>query len=435
VTGGKNHRRSAPPPSFPPTPKSSIFGDATLLPGFIDAHTHLTYEYSDDYKPASTSTTLQKNRCRNAPLRRPASNARVTLMAGFTTVRDVGLQRLSRRRPSATASATADVPGPRMLVHCVLARRHWRPLRSMKTVYRQGLFGREIRSAPGASIKRPRPRRALRPSAWITNTGADMIKVCCRIGRAVLSPTDDRRHAAVDAGPKLDAIVDEAHAPAPEKPPPTPTGAEAAKARHSRRGAIDSIEHGQLSRPTRALDMMVKKGTYLVPTLMAIQGIQEEIRSRSVHASGHRKPKPRRNCRNSRHLPESTGQRCKNRPGHGTRVFIRTAETPRNFTKWWTWAMKTRGRSESGHILRRGTSGGLPIKSVTLEAGKASRTSLRSLATQRKISAKVEKSFSFVMKEGRDIPQTTMRAAAQLITGEAILKPTFPKSVAAAPRQ
>src|SRR5258706_1309648 len=62
-------------------------GDATLLPGFIDAHTHLTMMYSDDWKQ-STLDLLQKTIAEQAL--DASVNARVTLMAGFTTVRDVG---------------------------------------------------------------------------------------------------------------------------------------------------------------------------------------------------------------------------------------------------------------------------------------------------------------------------------------------------------
>ena len=62
-------------------------GDATLMPGFIDAHTHLTMDFNSDYNGAALK-----------PCRRPVAekairataNARKTLMAGFTTVRDVG---------------------------------------------------------------------------------------------------------------------------------------------------------------------------------------------------------------------------------------------------------------------------------------------------------------------------------------------------------
>src|SRR6267142_4182624 len=58
-------------------------GDATLMPGFIDAHTHLTMMYSEDYARAALDV-----------LRKPITemaleasvNARITLLAGFTTV-------------------------------------------------------------------------------------------------------------------------------------------------------------------------------------------------------------------------------------------------------------------------------------------------------------------------------------------------------------
>src|SRR4029077_14025329 len=62
-------------------------GDATLLPGFIDAHTHLTSMYSDDWKQ-NLIDGLQKTIAERAL--DASANARVTLMAGFTTVRDVG---------------------------------------------------------------------------------------------------------------------------------------------------------------------------------------------------------------------------------------------------------------------------------------------------------------------------------------------------------
>src|SRR5258707_2559945 len=87
-------------------------GDATLLPGFIDAHTHLTSMYSDDWKQ-NTIDRLQKTVAEQAL--DAGANARVTLMAGLTTERDVGssdylevgLRHAIRER---------EVPGPRMLV-------------------------------------------------------------------------------------------------------------------------------------------------------------------------------------------------------------------------------------------------------------------------------------------------------------------------------
>src|SRR6266571_3020542 len=61
--------------------------DATLLPGFIDAHTHLTFDFDPDYNGAQLRA-LQRTVAEQAI--RGAENARKTLMAGFTTVRDLG---------------------------------------------------------------------------------------------------------------------------------------------------------------------------------------------------------------------------------------------------------------------------------------------------------------------------------------------------------
>src|SRR5215204_701333 len=59
-------------------------GDLTLLPGLIDAHTHLTADISGDWVTRSVRELPA-----DAALR-GARNARLTLLAGFTTVRDVG---------------------------------------------------------------------------------------------------------------------------------------------------------------------------------------------------------------------------------------------------------------------------------------------------------------------------------------------------------
>ena len=91
-------------------------GDATLLPGFIDAHTHLTMQYREDYTKAMLEGLQQTipEKAIDATV-----NARVTLMAGFTTVRDVG----SEDYLDVGLRAAIDkgvVPGLRMLI-CVHA--------------------------------------------------------------------------------------------------------------------------------------------------------------------------------------------------------------------------------------------------------------------------------------------------------------------------
>jgi imidazolonepropionase-like amidohydrolase len=237
-------------------------GDATLLPGFIDAHTHLTMMYSEDYKQKLLDTLEETiaERALDASV-----NARVTLMAGVTTVRDVastdyldvGLRNAIRK---------GDVPGPRMLVtvhalsasggHC-----------DFSAGFREGLFGHEFGPLEGVINGADQAREAVRLDH---KYGADMIKVCATGG--VLSPTDavDTPQLTQD---ELNAIVDEARA-LRLRTAAHAHGAEGAK--RAIRAGITSIEHGTFL-DDEALDMMKQHGTYLVPTLMAVQGVQDQI--------------------------------------------------------------------------------------------------------------------------------------------------------------
>lgn len=78
--------RVGPYASFPDGATVIDLGDATLLPGFMDAHTHLTIYGTVD--GTSQYAGLQKTAPENTM--EAAANAKTTLMAGFTTVRDLG---------------------------------------------------------------------------------------------------------------------------------------------------------------------------------------------------------------------------------------------------------------------------------------------------------------------------------------------------------
>ena len=239
--------------------------DATLLPGFIDAHTHLTMMYREDYTRAALEG-LQK------PIPQMAiettQNANVTLMAGFTTVRDVGSGHyLDVGLRNAIDSGV--VPGPRMLVsvHAIGATGG----HCDENGFREGAIGQETGPEVGVVNGADQARQAVRLAH---KYGATVIKTCATGG--VLSMVD-----AVDAPQltqaELDALVSEAHNLG-LKAAAHAHGAEGAK--RAIRAGIDSIEHGSFL-DDEALDMMKQRGTYLVPTLLAPQGLREQMAKRA----------------------------------------------------------------------------------------------------------------------------------------------------------
>lgn len=235
-------------------------GDATLLPGFIDAHTHLTQDFDPDYIGAE-----HRRMTRTIPEQaiRATLNAHKTLLAGFTTVRDVGS---SDFLDVGLRNSINDgvVPGPRMLVavralgatggHC-----------DDGAGFRFGLLNHESGPEDGVINSADQARFAVR---FNIKYGADVIKTCATGG--VLSPTDDVDTPQLTQV-ELDALVTAAHE-LRRKTAAHAHGAEGAK--RAIRAGIDSIEHGTFL-DDEALRMMREHGTYLVPTLTTRTGILE----------------------------------------------------------------------------------------------------------------------------------------------------------------
>lgn len=228
-------------------------GNSTLLPGFMDAHTHLSFVYGADWnkeeldqlKKSVPELTLDA-----------VTNLRVTLMAGFTTARDVGSAHfidVGLRN----AARDGNVEGPRMLVavHAIGATGG----HCDDTGFRYGVFGHELGPEDGVINGAEEARKAVR---FNIKYGADVIKTCATGG--VLSATDDVDTAQLTQE-ELNAIVDEAHA-LHRKTAAHAHGATGAK--RAIRAGIDSIEHGSFL-DDEALDMMKQRGTFLVPTLIA----------------------------------------------------------------------------------------------------------------------------------------------------------------------
>jgi imidazolonepropionase-like amidohydrolase len=228
-------------------------GDATILPGFIDAHTHITDESSDDWA-VDTISGLRRTIAESTL--RAAEFARRTLMAGFTTVRDVGSgDYIDVGLRNAIAGGTAV--GPRMLVavHALGARGG----HCDNNGFPYERFRPEPGIANGIASGPDQFRDAVR---FQIKYGADVIKVCATGG--VLSLGDDVGAPQLTQ-PEMDALVEEAHRLG-RKTAAHAHGAEGAKV--AIRAGIDSIEHGSFL-DDEAVRMMKERGTYLVPTLMA----------------------------------------------------------------------------------------------------------------------------------------------------------------------
>ena len=230
-------------------------GDKTLLPGLVDLHVHLTGDPGGDYRSEAVNPD-------EWGVVVGAKNAAITLRAGFTTVREAGSAQYTAyalRRgtangfiegPRIVAAGPAlsiigghgDVTGFREDVHDVL-----------DTGY----------TCTGALECAEKVRKASR-------AGADVIKITATGG--VLSQ-QARGLEGHFTSAELQSIADTAHS----------LGLKVMAHAHGAGGitasaaaGIDSIEHGTFA-DDAALKVMKAKGTYLVPTLMAFEGIRERL--------------------------------------------------------------------------------------------------------------------------------------------------------------
>jgi imidazolonepropionase-like amidohydrolase len=248
--------------AIPANAETIDLGDATLLPGLIDAHTHIADPFERDYRN-------QELRLLKVPVSERTldalENMRKTIMAGVTTIRDLGSEDfidIGLRN----ASASGKITGPRILAavhalgstggHC-----------DYSAGFAPGIFGREPDFRDGVIDGPENARLAVR---YNIKNGADVIKTCATGG--VLSLTDDVDTPQLTQA-ELDALVDEAHS-LRRKTAAHAHGAGGAK--RAIRAGIDSIEHGSFL-DDEALDMMKQRGTYYVPTLMAAQGLKERL--------------------------------------------------------------------------------------------------------------------------------------------------------------
>ncbi|MBZ5655219.1 MAG: amidohydrolase family protein [Acidobacteriia bacterium] len=216
--------------------------NATLLPGLIDAHTHVTFNPNFGYSWLAISTP------REALI--GAKNARLTLEAGFTTIRNVGAKGYADVALRDAINA-GDVPGPRMLVSGPALSITGGHCDNNLLPFDYHATGDGV--ADGVEAVQHKTRE-------IIKYGADLIKICATGG--VLSKGDNPQHSQYTID-EMKAIVADAHR----------LGRKVAAHAHGAEGirwasmaGVDSIEHGSYI-DDAAIAEMKKNGTYLVPTL------------------------------------------------------------------------------------------------------------------------------------------------------------------------
>ena len=236
-------------------PKGTVIdlGDVTILPGLMDMHTHLSFDIEGNWLHRSVTDTAGDNALRGA------RNARTTLLAGFTTVRDVG----SGEFVDVALMRAIDhdfVPGPRMFPagHAIgITGGHCDTTGYVPGVHERGP---ETGVAGG-------PDDALKAVRYQIKHGAKVIKVCATAG--VLS-LEGPVGAQQLSDTELRTIVEEA----------ARHGLKVAAHAHGTEGIIAavkagvaSIDHGSML-SDEAIRLMKERGTYLVPTTYLAQAIQ-----------------------------------------------------------------------------------------------------------------------------------------------------------------
>src|ERR1700730_7377505 len=244
-------------------------GDATLSPGFMDGHTHLTLDFSGNYNERRLKE-VDLNVSEQAII--ATTHARATVEAGFTTVRDLGSRFVGSKEFVDVALRNSInkgvIVGPRMLVATFgigATGGHFDPTSG----FRDMLFGREPNETDGIADGPDAIRKAVR---FEVKNGADVIKAA--VSGGVLSLADEVDTPQLTP-PEMAALVDESHR-LRKKVAVHCHGDQAAK--EAIQAGVDSIEHGSFMTP-ETLTLMKNKGTYLTPTLLASEWIIQNMKN------------------------------------------------------------------------------------------------------------------------------------------------------------
>lgn len=235
-------------------------GRLTVLPGLIDSHTHLTFD-PGGFGYQSLGISVPREALTGA------KNARLTIEAGFTTVRNVGARGYTDIALR-DAIESGDLPGPRIIAsgpslgitggHC-----------DENLLAPEFHFQGEGVADGVAGVQRK--------TREVIKYGAGVIKICATGG--VLSLGDDPQASQYTLD-EMKAIVADAHR----------LGRRVAAHAHGGDGiklavqaGVDSIEHGTYI-DDEAVRMMKERGVYLVPTLYLTEWFMENYQKLGIPA-------------------------------------------------------------------------------------------------------------------------------------------------------
>lgn len=232
--------------------------DKTVLPGLIDLHTHLSGDPSGEFWRAATTPPEYYTLI-------AAKNAQITALAGFTTVRDLGSRTDQVTQSLRTATEQGLVPGPRIVTSA----------RTISIIGGHGDtsgFVEHVNDVLDSGFTCTGPDECAAKVRLASQYGADLIKITATGG--VLSQ-QGRGLEAHFSDEEMRAIVDTA----------TSLGIRVAAHAHGARGieaaaraGVHTIEHGTYI-DDAAAQAMNESGTTLVPTLMAFEGIRQNLGS------------------------------------------------------------------------------------------------------------------------------------------------------------
>lgn len=225
-----------------------------ILPGFIDTHVHMMLRISDVQTTLETPFSMK--------FFETVHHLKDTLYAGITSVRDAGYTDVGVKE----SVERGLVVGPRMQVSIT-------PLTitggHSDSWMRSGIDITDVTYPTMPSGKCDGPEEVVKKVREILRSGADVVKVHATGG--VMSPTDHPEFTQFSQE-ELEIMVREAQYRRGIKVMAHAQGAEGIK--NAVRAGIHSIEHG-IYLDDEAIELMVEKGTFLVPTLLAPVSVLE----------------------------------------------------------------------------------------------------------------------------------------------------------------